>query len=91
MAHKKGGGSSSNGRDSESKRLGVKVHDGMPIRAGGIIVRQRGTKMHPGVNVGIGKDHTLYARVDGHVRFATRGPKGNTMVDVVATEATPKL
>jgi len=86
MAHKKAGGSSRNGRDSEAKRLGVKVYGGEAIRAGGIIVRQRGTRLHPGVNVGIGKDHTLYARVDGHVRYATRGPKGNKMVDVIAAE-----
>ena len=88
MAHKKAGGSSRNGRDSEAKRLGVKVYGGEVIRAGGIIVRQRGTRLHPGVNVGIGKDHTLYARVDGHVKYVTRGPKGNKMVDVVATEVT---
>jgi len=87
MAHKKAGGSSRNGRDSEAKRLGVKVYGGEEIRAGGIIVRQRGTRLHPGVNVGMGKDHTLYARVDGHVKYVTRGPKGNKMVDVVATEA----
>ena len=87
MAHKKAGGSSRNGRDSEAKRLGVKVYGGEAIRAGGIIVRQRGTQMHPGVNVGIGKDHTLYARVDGHVKYRTRGPKGNTMVDVIAETA----
>ncbi|KAG0292633.1 hypothetical protein BGZ96_003890 [Linnemannia gamsii] len=66
MAHKKAGGSSRNGRDSESKRLGVKVYGGQAINAGGIIVRQRGTRMHPGENVGIGKDHTLYALTDGH-------------------------
>jgi large subunit ribosomal protein L27 len=83
MAHKKAGGSSRNGRDSEAKRLGVKVYGGETIRAGGIIVRQRGTRLHPGVNVGIGKDHTLYALVDGHVRYATRGPKGDKQVDVV--------
>ena len=82
MAHKKAGGSSRNGRDSESKRLGVKVYGGEAIRAGGIIVRQRGTLVHPGVNVGIGKDHTLFALVDGHVKFKTRGPKGNKLVDV---------
>ena len=91
MAHKKAGGSSRNGRDSEAKRLGVKVYGGEAIRAGGIIVRQRGTKLHPGVNVGIGKDHTLFALVDGQVQFATRGPNGNTMVDVVAGEASAKL
>ena len=86
MAHKKAGGSSRNGRDSEAKRLGVKVYGGEAIRAGGIIVRQRGTQLHPGVNVGIGKDHTLFARVDGYVKFVIRGPKGNKMVDVVAAE-----
>ena len=86
MAHKKAGGSSRNGRDSEAKRLGVKVYGGEEIRAGGIIVRQRGTRLHPGVNVGMGKDHTLYARVDGHVKYVTRGPKGNKMVDVVEAE-----
>ncbi|HVE48250.1 MAG TPA: 50S ribosomal protein L27 [Casimicrobiaceae bacterium] len=83
MAHKKAGGSSRNGRDSEAKRLGVKVYGGEAIRAGGIIVRQRGTKIHPGVNVGMGKDHTLYALVDGHVKFDVRGAKGNTLADVV--------
>jgi len=88
MAHKKAGGSSRNGRDSESKRLGVKVFGGEAIRAGGIIVRQRGTKLHPGVNVGMGKDHTLFALVDGHVAFKIHGPKGDKRVDVV-TEATP--
>ena len=87
MAHKKAGGSSRNGRDSEAKRLGVKVYGGESIRAGCIIVRQRGTQLHPGVNVGIGKDHTLYARVDGHVKYVTRGPKGNKTVDVVAAES----
>jgi large subunit ribosomal protein L27 len=91
MAHKKAGGSSRNGRDSEAKRLGVKVYGGEAIRAGGIIVRQRGTRMHPGVNVGIGKDHTLYALVDGRVKFDVRGPKGNTMVDVESAAASPKL
>jgi len=90
MAHKKAGGSSRNGRDSQAKRLGVKVFGGEAVRAGGIIVRQRGTKMHAGVNVGIGKDHTLYALVDGHVRFATRGPRANTMVDVVSPEGGAK-
>jgi large subunit ribosomal protein L27 len=74
MAHKKGMGSSRNGRDSPGQRLGVKVGDGQFIRAGGIIVRQRGTPLKPGVNVGVGRDHTLFALVDGHVRFehATR-------------------
>ncbi|KAF9396768.1 hypothetical protein CPC16_007621 [Podila verticillata] len=85
MAHKKAGGSSRNGRDSESKRLGVKVYGGQAINAGGIIVRQRGTRMHPGENVGIGKDHTLYALTDGHllnadhvvVRFFRLNAKGS--------------
>lgn len=69
MAHKKGGGSSRNGRDSKSKRLGVKLYDGNAVRAGGIIVRQRGTKFYPGNNVGMGRDFTLYATVDGLVKF----------------------
>jgi large subunit ribosomal protein L27 len=73
MAHKKAGGSSRNGRDSESKRLGVKRYGGQLVRAGNIIVRQRGTEFHPGVNVGIGKDHTLFALVEGHVQFAAQG------------------
>jgi large subunit ribosomal protein L27 len=78
MAHKKGGGSTRNGRDSESKRLGVKSYGGELISAGTIIVRQRGTKIHPGTNVGIGKDHTLFALVDGHVKFAVKGPLSRT-------------
>ena len=82
MAHKKAGGSSKNGRDSESKRLGIKVFGGQVINAGGIIVRQRGTQVHPGVNVGIGKDHTLYAKSDGVVRFATKGAKNRKFVSV---------
>ena len=73
MAHKKAGGSSRNGRDSESKRLGVKVYGGQAINAGGIIVRQRGTRMHPGDNVGMGKDHTLFALIDGKVKFQIKG------------------
>ena len=73
MAHKKGGGSTRNGRDSESKRLGVKSYGGQLISAGSIIVRQRGTEFHPGDNVGMGKDHTLFALVDGQVSFATKG------------------
>ncbi|MGI6285300.1 50S ribosomal protein L27 [Moorella humiferrea] len=73
FAHKKGVGSSRNGRDSESKRLGVKRQDGQFVRAGNILVRQRGTKIHPGVNVGIGKDDTLFALVDGIVRFERKG------------------
>ena len=83
MAHKKAGGSTRNGRDSESKRLGVKVYGGQEINAGGIIVRQRGTKFHAGNNVGIGKDHTLFATANGVVQFAERGPKNRKFVDVV--------
>ncbi|MCG6967101.1 MAG: 50S ribosomal protein L27 [Chromatiaceae bacterium] len=82
MAHKKAGGSSKNGRDSESKRLGVKVFGGQTINAGGIIVRQRGTRLHPGVNVGCGKDHTLFAKADGVVRFETKGAKSRKFVSV---------
>jgi large subunit ribosomal protein L27 len=88
MAHKKAGGSSRNGRDSAAKRLGVKVFGGEAIRAGGIIVRQRGTQVHPGVNVGVGKDFTLFALVDGQVKFGVRGPNGYKVVDVVPAEAT---
>ncbi|SOZ36109.1 50S ribosomal protein L27 [Cupriavidus neocaledonicus] len=83
MAQKKGGGSTRNGRDSESKRLGVKVFGGQAINAGGIIVRQRGTRVHPGDNVGVGKDHTLFALVDGHVQFAVKGPAKKQQVSVV--------
>jgi len=72
MAHKKGGGSTKNGRDSESKRLGVKKYSGEIIKAGGIIVRQRGTKIHPGANVGCGKDFTLFAKISGKVDFSSR-------------------
>lgn len=84
MAHKKGGGTTRNGRDSESKRLGVKVYGGQAINAGGIIVRQRGTKLHAGENVGIGKDHTLFALIDGTVKFATKGPLKRHVVTVVS-------
>jgi large subunit ribosomal protein L27 len=73
MAQKKGGGSTRNGRDSQPKMLGVKVFGGQAIHAGGIIVRQRGTRFHPGTNVGIGRDHTLFALVDGEVSFAVKG------------------
>lgn len=83
MAHKKAGGSSRNGRDSESKRLGVKCFGGELIPAGSIIVRQRGTRVHPGKNVGIGRDHTLFAKVDGHVQFARKGPQLRQTVSVV--------
>jgi len=83
MAHKKAGGSSRNGRDSESKRLGVKVYGGEAIRAGGIIVRQRGTRIHPGVNVGLGKDHTLFALVDGNVTFRVKGAQQHRYANVM--------
>lgn len=69
MAHKKGGGSTRNGRDSQSKRLGVKLYDGNAVRAGGIVVRQRGTRFYPGNNVGMGRDHTIFATIDGLVKF----------------------
>lgn len=83
MAHKKGVGSSKNGRESESKRLGVKLFGGQTVKAGNIIVRQRGTQHHPGAGVGIGKDHTLYALVDGKVQF-TRKRDNRSFVSVVA-------
>ncbi len=83
MAQKKGGGSTRNGRDSESKRLGVKVYGGQAINAGGIIVRQRGTKVHPGVNVGLGKDHTLFALIDGQVEFGVKGAMKKAQVSVL--------
>ena len=84
MAHKKGGGTTRNGRDSESKRLGVKVYGGQAINAGGIIIRQRGTKTHPGENVGMGKDHTLFALINGKVQFVTKGASQRNYVTVVA-------
>ena len=83
MAHKKAGGSSRNGRDSNAKRLGVKAFGGEVIEAGSIIVRQRGTQVHPGVNVGIGKDHTLFATVTGRVEFAVKGPDKKKTVNVL--------
>ncbi len=83
MAHKKAGGSSRNGRDSESKRLGVKRFGGELISAGSIIVRQRGTQFHPGVNVGMGKDHTLFAKVAGKVSFGNRGALNRKVVDII--------
>jgi len=82
MAHKKAGGSSRNGRDSESKRLGVKLFGGQLARAGSILVRQRGTRFHPGVNVGCGKDHTLFAKIDGTVTFEIKGPKNRKHVSI---------
>ena len=84
MAHKKAGGSTRNGRDSQSKRLGVKRFGGEMVKAGNILIRQRGTKMHPGVNVGCGTDHTLFAKADGRVLFEKKGPKQSTFVSVVA-------
>ena len=85
MAHKKGVGSSSNGRESESKRLGVKIFGGQPCIAGNIIIRQRGTKFHPGENVGMGKDHTLFATAEGKVEFKTKA-NDRTYVSVVPAE-----
>ena len=82
MAHKKAGGSRRNGRDSQSKRLGVKSYGGQTVSAGSIIVRQRGTKFHPGKNVGLGKDHTLFSKVDGKVSFVKKGPKLRHFVNV---------
>jgi len=83
MAHKKGGGSTRNGRDSESKRLGVKSYGGELINAGTIIIRQRGTTIHPGVNVGMGKDHTLFATVTGTVQFVVKGEKSRRYANIV--------
>jgi large subunit ribosomal protein L27 len=83
MAHKKAGGSSRNGRDSQAKRLGVKAFGEQLVSAGSIIVRQRGTKMHPGVNVGMGKDHTLFAKTDGKVTFAIKGALKRKTVNIV--------
>ena len=83
MAHKKAGGSSRNGRDSQSKRLGVKVYGGERVNAGQILVRQRGTVVHPGTNVMIGRDHTLFARVPGQVEYAVKGARNRKTVSVV--------
>ncbi len=83
MAHKKAGGSSRNGRDSESKRLGLKKYGGEFVKAGNIIVRQRGTKFHPGENVGIGRDHTLFAKVDGHLKFVKKGSRMRQFANVI--------
>jgi len=82
MAHKKAGGSSRNGRDSQSKRLGVKIYGSQAVRAGNIIVRQRGTKFHNGENVGRGRDYTLYALAEGVVKFAVKGPRNRKYVSV---------
>ena len=84
MAHKKAGGSSRNGRDSQSKRLGVKVFGGEQVNAGQILVRQRGTRVHPGPNVGVGRDHTLYAKATGCVEYSVRGPANKKTVSVRA-------
>jgi large subunit ribosomal protein L27 len=83
MAHKKAGGSSRNGRDSESKRLGVKKYGGEHVLAGNILVRQRGTKFHAGDNVGLGRDHTLFAKATGKVIFEVKGPKSRKFVSIV--------
>jgi large subunit ribosomal protein L27 len=83
MAHKKAGGSSRNGRDSHAKRLGVKRYGGELVSAGSIIVRQRGTQLHPGENVGIGKDHTLFAKVEGKVTFSVKGPQKHKVVSIL--------
>ncbi|MGA0933991.1 MAG: 50S ribosomal protein L27 [Pseudohongiellaceae bacterium] len=87
MAHKKAGGSTNNGRDSISKRLGVKRFGGENVLAGNIIVRQRGTHFHPGTNVGMGKDHTLFAKINGVVKFQVKGPKNRRFVNVEAANA----
>ncbi len=84
MAHKKAGGSSRNGRDSQAKRLGVKAFGGEQVNAGAIIVRQRGTVVHPGANVGMGRDHTLFAKVAGRVEFAVKGGDNRKTVSVLA-------
>lgn len=83
MAHKKAGGSSRNGRDSQAKRLGVKRYGGELVSAGSIIVRQRGTRVHPGENVGIGRDHTLFAKIEGRVQFGVKGANGRSMVHIL--------
>ncbi len=85
MAHKKAGGSTRNGRDSESKRLGVKRFGSQRVKAGNILVRQRGTQFHPGDNVGCGRDHTLFALVDGTVSFSSKGPQRKKIVSVELT------
>ena len=86
MAHKKAGGSSRNGRDSNAQRLGVKRFGGELVSAGSIIVRQRGTTFHPGENVGVGKDYTLFAKADGHVTFKVKGPLGRKYVSIIPAE-----
>jgi large subunit ribosomal protein L27 len=83
MAHKKAAGSTRNGRDSESKRLGVKRYGGQVVQAGNIIIRQRGTRVHPGLNVGLGRDHTLFATATGAVKFEIKGPKKRQYVSII--------
>ena len=87
MAHKKAGGSTSNGRDSIAKRLGVKRYGGQQVNAGSILIRQRGTRFHAGTNVGIGKDHTLFAKATGVVKFERKGPQSRSYVSVEPTQA----
>lgn len=87
MAHKKAGGSTRNGRDSNPKYLGVKRFGGQLVNAGEILVRQRGTKFHPGVNVGCGRDHTLFALVEGHVKFVTKGARKFVTIEAVSEES----
>ena len=87
MAHKKAAGSTRNGRDSESKRLGVKKFGGQQVLAGNILIRQRGTKYHAGENVGLGRDHTLFAKAAGAVKFEKKGPKSRTFVSIVSADA----
>lgn len=87
MAHKKAGGSSRNGRDSNAQRLGVKRFGGELVRAGSIIVRQRGTQFHPGNNVGVGKDYTLFALSDGHVKFEVKGPFKRRYVNIIRADS----
>jgi large subunit ribosomal protein L27 len=86
MAHKKAGGSSRNGRDSQSKRLGVKRYGGEVVPAGSIIVRQRGTKIHAGSNVGMGRDHTLFAKITGRIQFGVKGADSNQVVSVIPVQ-----
>jgi large subunit ribosomal protein L27 len=90
MAHKKAGGSTRNGRDSESKRLGVKLYGGQAVVAGNIIIRQRGTEYRAGTNVGMGRDHTLFAKADGHIKFEEKGKPVRRYVNVIAAEAAAK-
>jgi large subunit ribosomal protein L27 len=87
MAHKKAGGSSRNGRDSKSKRLGIKIYGGETVNAGQILVRQRGTVVRPGVNVGMGRDHTLFARVPGQVQYAVKGENSKKTVSIVTEKS----